>query len=54
MGAYFLNERTGRRYDVVTFDKERGKIKLKGQIGEFEEDFNREKLEKMGYKLLHD
>jgi hypothetical protein len=50
-GVYFYNEKTGRRYDVLKFDKERGKILLKGKISEFEEDFNKEKLARMGYTL---
>lgn len=54
MGAYLLNKKTGRRFEIVAFDKERGKIKLKGQTAEFEEDFDRAKIEKLGYKLLQD
>ena len=48
-----INNDTGKEYEVVKYDKEAGKLTLKGpETGaEFEEDANKERLERMGYKL---
>ena len=54
MGMYFLNEATGRRYDVVKFDKAAGEVQLKGKYGQFTEKFDRAKFERMGYVLKQD
>lgn len=48
---YLMNKRTGRKYEIVRFDKERGKIILKGEVAEFEEDFDKAKIERLGYVL---
>ena len=48
---YFENERTGKRYDIVKFDKEAGEVRLKGQHAEFTEKFDKDKFLRMGYVL---
>lgn len=55
-GFFFLNESTGRRYDVINIDKAAGKITLRGRTTgrEFTETFDPEKFAKMGYKLMQE
>lgn len=48
----FVNTKTGKRYTVVRFDREAGKVHLKNEEGfEFAEVYNKELLQKLGYKL---
>lgn len=48
----FVNEKTGRKYKVVRFDKEAGKVTLVGERGiEFTEPYSKERFENLGYKL---
>lgn len=54
MGAYFYNEKTQKRYDVVTFDKTKGEVTLKGERGQFTEKFDKDKFTRMGYVLKQD
>lgn len=49
--ASLVNKRTGRSYEIIRFDKARGKIVLKGTVAEFEEDFDKAKIERLGYVL---
>lgn len=51
---FFLNAATGKRYDVVSIDKEAGVIKLRGPHTQrvFTEKFDAAKFERMGYKLM--
>jgi len=51
MSVYFENEKTGKRYDVVSFNKEEGTVTLKGQHAEFTEKFDKAKFQQMGYTL---
>jgi len=51
VSVYFYNEKTGRKYAVVKFDREAGTVTLKGEVYEFTEPFDRAKFEKMGYVL---
>jgi hypothetical protein len=42
-----------KRYKVISFDDEKGTVKLQGLAPEgFEEIMDRERFEKMGYKLI--
>lgn len=48
----FVNEKTGKKYKVVKFDKEAGKVTLVGEAGvEFTERYDKELFVKLGYKL---
>lgn len=48
----FVNTKTGKKYTVVRFDKEAGKVYLKNEEGfEFAEVYDKELLQKLGYKL---
>jgi glutamine amidotransferase-like uncharacterized protein len=52
MSAYFLHEKTGKRYDIVSFNKETGEVRLKGQHAEFTEKFDKARFQEMGYTLM--
>jgi hypothetical protein len=49
----FVNEKTGKRYKVVKFDREAGKVTLIGEHGvEFTEKFDKELFKRLGYNLV--
>ena len=55
MGLHFICEKTQRRYDVVSFNKETGEVVLKGKNGgQFIEKFDKDKFLRMGYVLQQD
>lgn len=48
----FVNEKTGKKYKVVKFDQDAGKVTLIGDAGvEFEESYSKELFKRLGYKL---
>lgn len=48
----FVNVKTGRRYKVVQFNKEEGKVTLVGEAGiEFVEPYSKERFQNLGYEL---
>lgn len=48
----FVNEKTGKAYKVVKFDREAGKVTLVGEQGvEFTEKYDKELFQKLGYTL---
>lgn len=49
---FFENVKTGKRFEVLRFDKETGKVLLKSDYAEFEDEYNKEKFQKLGYKLV--
>lgn len=49
---FFENIKIGKRFEVVRFDKERGVVVLRSNYAEFEEEYSKEKFEKLGYKLV--
>ncbi|MDQ3023441.1 MAG: hypothetical protein M3R04_03495 [bacterium] len=48
---WFENERTGKRYKIVEFNKRKGTVKLKGEHAEFTEKYDKDKFQSMGYAL---
>lgn len=48
---FFVNKETGKRFKVLRHDKARNVVLLKGEYTEFEEPYDRERIEKLGYKL---
>lgn len=52
MPQYFVNEKTGREYKIVAFDKATNKLKIQGQLSVFEEDYDKDSLKKLGYKII--
>lgn len=47
-----LNKKTGRKYKVIAFDREAGKITLAGELAEFTEKYDKELFQKLGYELV--
>lgn len=47
----FRNTVTGKTYDVVRLDKERGVVILKGPNAQFEEPYDKENFKRLGYVL---
>lgn len=46
---FFVNKRTGRRYEILKIVD--GKVTLKGEYREFEEPFDKANFKKFGYEL---
>ena len=46
---YFVNKRTGRRYEIIKVDGD--KVTLKGEYREFSTPFDKANFKKMGYTL---
>jgi hypothetical protein len=51
---FLENKTTGRKYKVLRFDKEANKLWLTGDYGEFDVEFDKENLKKMGYALVRE
>jgi hypothetical protein len=48
----FVNQKTGKRYRVVTFNKDAGTVTLVGEHGvEFTEPYSKERFQELGYTL---
>ena len=48
----FVNKKTGRRYRVVSFDNDAGKVTLADENGiEFIEPYSKERFKELGYTL---
>jgi len=48
--TFLVNDETGKKYEVVKFDKAEGTITLKGERSTFTEPFDKEKFKAMGYR----
>lgn len=52
MAVFFVNSKTGRKYKVLKFDRDAGKVHLQGEAGvEFVENYDKELFQKLGYEL---
>lgn len=51
MPQVLYNERTKRKFTVVSFDKTTGDIVLKGDLGQFKEKYDRDRFKKLGYTI---
>jgi hypothetical protein len=50
--VYFENGKTKKRFKVLKIDKAANTIMLQGEYGTFSEPYNKERFQKMGYKLV--
>jgi hypothetical protein len=50
--VYFENAATGKRFKVVGRDTEKGTVRLRGEMGEFDEPYSKERFEQLGYTLV--
>jgi hypothetical protein len=51
VNIYFKNKDTGKRFQVVAWNKETGDITLKGEYATFSVKYDKEWLQKSGYVL---
>ena len=49
---FYVNEHTGKEFEVIARDKEANTITLKGEYGEFTETFDKERFVAMGYSRV--
>jgi hypothetical protein len=49
--TYFINEKTGRKYQVLAFDQDAGTVRLKGEMAEFTERYDKAAFQQWGYVL---
>lgn len=50
--AYFVNEKTGRRFEILSFDQENRTVTMRGTHSEIVEPYDKERFKAMGYKLV--
>lgn len=54
MKLFFKNTKTGARYEVIKLDKKTGKVILKGELAQFDIDFDPDLFERLGYELVEE
>jgi hypothetical protein len=51
--ADLVNQKTGKKYKILGFDRDAGTITLSGELGvTFTEKYNKELFKKLGYELV--
>lgn len=48
---YFINEKSGRKYEIIEFNQEAGTVRLKGEHAEFTEKYDKDRFKSWGYTL---
>lgn len=49
---FFVNNKTGKKYKILKFDRDAGRVRLVGEHGvEFEEKYDKETFQRLGYEL---
>lgn len=51
---FFKNLATGKRYEVIKLDKKTGKVILKGELAQFDLEFDPALFERLGYELVEE
>ncbi len=54
MKLFFKNLATGKRYEVIKLDKRTGKVILRGELAQFELEFDPSLFERLGYELVEE
>lgn len=55
MTSYLINTRTGRKFEIVKFDRDKNLLTLRGETGgQFEEPYDKPKLKELGYKYVQE
>jgi ribosomal protein L15E len=49
---FFVNDETGRKFEVIKLDKEKGEITLKGEYANFVEPYDKDRFLRLGYKMV--
>jgi hypothetical protein len=52
MVPYLVNEETQRKFRVISLSEDGSTITLKGERGEFTDDYDKAKFVRLGYKLV--
>jgi uncharacterized pyridoxamine 5'-phosphate oxidase family protein len=48
---YFRNVKTNKRYEVVSLDKEKNEVTLRGETATFVEPYDKQRFQQLGYVL---
>jgi ribosomal protein L15E len=48
--SFFVNKASGKKFEVINVDAEKGEITLKGEYAQFTEPFSRERFKALGYR----
>jgi hypothetical protein len=48
------HEKTNRNYEIIEYDPQTKRMKLKGPLGPFEETYDKERLKNLGYRYVKD
>lgn len=51
MKLYLKNVKTGKKYEIVSLDKDKNVVTLKGPNAEFTEPYDKERFKRLGYTL---
>ena len=51
---YFVHERTKTKFQIISLDKDTGKITLKGEHSTFTYDFDKAEFKRLGYRLIQE
>lgn len=51
---FFLNTRTGKKFEVIARDTTRNTITLRGTFGDFTEEYSKERFKELGYKPIEE
>lgn len=49
---YFVSSKSGRKYEVVSFNKDTGDIMLKGEHAPFPDKYDKARYLELGYTLV--
>ncbi len=49
---FFVSSKSGRRYEVISFNKETGDIVLRGQNAPFPDKYDKARYQELGYTLV--
>ena len=50
--AFFVNTKTQKEYEIVGVDKEKNEVVLRGPHATFRQPFDKEQIQRLGYKLV--
>ena len=48
----FFQSRTGKKYKIISFDRDKGTVRLEGPTRQFDVTYSKEHFKTMGYKLV--
>jgi hypothetical protein len=49
---FFKNQKTGKEFQVISINKDKTKITIKGEYATITEDYDPEKIKKLGYVMI--